>query len=85
MYFYSDFVNLLRKWGPYQPLAIWKVHYLYTTLPQTCHCQGPSGPPGEREDLQGLFYLHLLKKYNLLSYKKTKEFLNDHLAECAKK
>ena len=34
----------------------------YNTTSDLSYGQGPSGPPGEREDLQGLLYLHNFKK-----------------------
>jgi hypothetical protein len=56
MSFDSDFVNLLRKWGSYQPLAIWKVHYLYTTLPQPCHmARGHLDPQGRGKIYRGYY------------------------------
>ncbi len=35
---------------------------VHITTSDLSYGQGPSGPPGEREDLQGLLYLHHLKK-----------------------
>jgi hypothetical protein len=63
--FLKRFCKSSQKMGSYQPLAIWKVHYLYTTIHQTCHMARGHLNPQAATILSISFYVYWNITYHM--------------------